>query len=85
MLKMSMKELNEKLSVIMHVVVHPKYWTISLGTKLVRETSRLLGLSYIESIAVMPRYNPFFEKAGIRGIMERFPDHEITEAIELLR
>ena len=33
----------------------------------------------------MSRYNPFFEKAGMRKIMERFPDHEITEAIDQLR
>jgi len=32
----------------------------------------------------MSRYNPFFEKAGMQKIMERFPDHEITEAIEQL-
>jgi len=32
----------------------------------------------------MSRYNPFFEKAGMRKIMERFTDHEITEAIEQL-
>ena len=52
---------------------------------LVRETLPLVGLPYIEAIAVMSRYNPFFEKAGMRKIMERFPDHEITEAIEQLR
>ncbi|MDI6904772.1 MAG: ATP-binding cassette domain-containing protein [Candidatus Bathyarchaeia archaeon] len=31
--KMSMKELNEKLSIISRVVVHPKYRTIGLGVK----------------------------------------------------
>ena len=33
--KISMKKLNQKLSVIMHAVVHPKYRTIGLGSKLV--------------------------------------------------
>ena len=33
----------------------------------------------------VPAIIPFFEKAGMRKIMERFPDHEITEAIEELR
>jgi GNAT superfamily N-acetyltransferase len=36
---MSMKELNEKLSVISRVVVHPKYRTIGLGSKLVKENT----------------------------------------------
>jgi len=45
----------------------------------------MIGVPYVEAIAVMSHYNPFFEKAGMRKIMERFPDHEITEAIEKLR
>ena len=78
------QEVNEKFAIISRVVLHPKYRTIGLGAKLVRETLSLVGMPYIEAIAVMSRYNPFFEKAGMRKIMERFPDHEITEAIEQL-
>ncbi len=36
--KMGMKELNQKLSNISRVVVHPKYRTIGLGSKLIRDT-----------------------------------------------
>jgi ABC-type ATPase with predicted acetyltransferase domain len=36
--KMKISELNRELSNIMRVVVHPKYRTIGLGQKLVRET-----------------------------------------------
>jgi len=81
----SIAEVNEKFAIISRVVLHPKYRTIGLGASLVKETLSLVGLSYIEAIAVMSRYNPFFEKAGMRKIMERFPDHEVTEAIEQLR
>lgn len=77
-------EVNEKFAIISRVILHPKYRTIGLGARLVRETLPLVGLPYIEAIAIMSRYNPFFEKAGMRKIMERFPDHEITEAIEQL-
>src|SRR5271157_775556 len=35
---MSMKELNTKLSTINRVVIHPKYRSIGLGAKLIRET-----------------------------------------------
>ena len=80
----SAAEVNEKFAIISRVILHPKYRTIGLGARLVRETLPLVGLPYIEAIAVMSRYNPFFEKAGMRKIMERFPDHETTEAIEEL-
>ena len=79
------QEVNEKFVIISRVVLQPKYRTIGLGAKLVRETLPLVGMPYIEAIAVMSRYNPFFEKAGMRKIIERFPTHEITEAIEQLR
>jgi ABC-type ATPase with predicted acetyltransferase domain len=41
--RMSMRELNEKLSIISRVVVHPKYRTIGLGHKLVREILERAG------------------------------------------
>jgi len=69
--KMSVQELNRKLSVIMRVVVHPKYRTIGLGQRLVRETLPLAGTPCVETIAVMAKYNPFFERAGMQKIMEQ--------------
>lgn len=45
----------------------------------------LVGLPFAEAVAVMAQYNPFFEKAGLRKIMERFPDHETLDAIATLR
>ena len=51
--KMSMKELNEKLSVISRVVVHPKYRAVGLGSKLVHDTLSLAGTEYVEMSAVM--------------------------------
>jgi GNAT superfamily N-acetyltransferase len=68
--RMSMRELNEKLSIISRVVVHPKYRTIGLGHRLVKETLEHAGTPYVETVAVMARYNPFFEKAGMRKIAE---------------
>jgi len=78
-------ELDKKFAIISRVVVHPKYRTIGLGVKLVKETMPLVGLPFIEAIAVMAQYNPFFEKAGMTKIMERFPSHNILDAIEKLR
>ncbi|MGQ9642124.1 MAG: GNAT family N-acetyltransferase, partial [Candidatus Bathycorpusculaceae bacterium] len=82
--KMSMKELNEKLSIITRVVVHPKYRTIGLGSKLVRETLYLVGTPYVEMPAVMAKYNPFAEKAGMQKIAEQPPPKEALAIVDLL-
>ena len=82
--KMSMRELNEKLSIISRVVVHPKYRTIGLGAKLVRETLPLVGTPYVEMPAVMAKYNPFAEKAGMRKIAMQTPPREALKIAETL-
>jgi ABC-type lipoprotein export system ATPase subunit/GNAT superfamily N-acetyltransferase len=82
--KMSMKELNEELSIISRVVVHPKYRTIGLGAKLVRETLAKTGTSCVEMPAVMAKYNPFAEKAGMRKIAEQPPSKEALKIAEVL-
>ena len=50
---------------IMRVIVHPKFRGIGLGQRLVRETMRMVSYRIVEVLAVMARYNPFFEKAGM--------------------
>ncbi len=79
-----LKEINQKMAIISRVVLHPKYRSIGLGTRLVRETLPLVGRPYVETIAVMARYNPFFEKAGMKRIAERKPDKSILQAVETL-
>lgn len=82
--KMSMKELNEKLSVISRVVVHPKYRTIGLGTKLIKDALPLAGTEYVEMSAVMAKYNPFAEKAGMTRIVEQHPPKEALNILTIL-
>ncbi len=53
---------------IARVVVHPKFRSIGLGVKLVKETLPLLDRPYVETLAVMARYNSFFELAGMKRI-----------------
>ncbi len=66
--RMSMQELNKQFSIINRVVIHPKYRTIGLGAKLIRETLPLAGTQYVEMIAVMAKYSPFAEKAGMKKV-----------------
>jgi len=83
--KMSVQELNEKLSIISRVVVHPKYRTIGLGSKLIRETLAKAGTPYVEMVAVMAKYNPFAEKAGMQKIAEQPPAKEALKIAETLQ
>jgi len=78
------QELNRDFANISRVVLHPKYRTIGLGARLVRETLPLVDRCYVETMAVMARYNPFFEKSGMIKVAERLPDKSIVEAVEKL-
>ncbi len=81
---MPLQELNQKLSNIMRIVVHPKYRTIGLGQKLVRDTLAHCGTPYVETTAVMARYNPFFEKAGMKKIQQTTPPKQALAIQETL-
>jgi tRNA(Met) C34 N-acetyltransferase TmcA len=82
---MPMRELNKKLSSISRVVVHPKYRTIGLGSKLVKETLDLAGTEYVEMSAVMAKYNPFAERAGMKKIVEQEPPKEALAILKVLQ
>jgi hypothetical protein len=81
---MSMQELNEKLSIINRVVIHPKYRTIGLGARIIRETLALAGTPYVEMVVVMAKYNPFAEKAGLQKVAEQQPLKAVKRIAELL-
>jgi len=68
---MSIQEINAKLSLISRLVVHPKYRTVGLGATLIRETLPLAGTQFVELIAVMPKYSPFAEKAGMKRVAQQ--------------
>jgi ABC-type lipoprotein export system ATPase subunit/GNAT superfamily N-acetyltransferase len=80
----SIGELNRDFSIISRVILHPKYRSTGLGTRLVRETLPLVGTPYVETVAVMARYNPFFEKGGMTKITEARGDATVQEAISKL-
>lgn len=69
--RMTIQEMNKQLSIINRVVIHPKYRTVGLGAKLIRATMPLVGTQYVELIAVMAKYSPFAEKAGMQKIAEQ--------------
>jgi ABC-type ATPase with predicted acetyltransferase domain len=79
-----MQELNAKLTRIARVVVRPKYRTIGAGVKLVRESLPQCGRPMVETLAVMAKYNPFFERAGMTKVQETMPGREITALVDAL-
>ncbi len=82
--RMTIQELNKQLSIINRVVIHPKYRTIGLGAKLIRETMSLVGTPYVEMIAVMAKYSPFAEKAGMRKVAEQRTVESVSAVSEAL-
>ncbi|MDW8040730.1 MAG: ATP-binding cassette domain-containing protein [Nitrososphaerota archaeon] len=82
--KGTLKQLQKEMSTITRVIIHPKYRTIGLGTKIVRETLPLAGTPCVETLAAMAKYNPFFEKAGMQKIAETKPNMNLLKAIERL-
>ncbi|MEN3047950.1 MAG: GNAT family N-acetyltransferase [Candidatus Caldarchaeales archaeon] len=77
--------LNEHFTRISRVVVHPKFRGIGLGAELVRRTMPLTGKAYVETLAVMARYNPFFERAGMKRVeVDRDLPRGVKAALELL-
>jgi ABC-type ATPase with predicted acetyltransferase domain len=82
--KLSLAEVNESLTTISRVILHPKYRSIGLGIRLVEETLPLVGRPYVEVMAVMAEYSPFFEKAGMRRIMTRQSPEPVNRAVKSL-
>jgi ABC-type lipoprotein export system ATPase subunit/GNAT superfamily N-acetyltransferase len=81
---LSLGELNAQLSTISRVVVHPKYRSIGLGAYLIRETLPLVGTRYVEASAVMAKYNPFLERAGMRLVALQGPAKEVVAISRVL-
>jgi len=80
-----LKELNKEWTLISRVIVHPKYRTIGLGVKLIKDTLCLTGRRHVELIAVMAQYNPFAERAGMKKILVKEPTEKIVKAVERLK
>jgi len=75
-----LKRLNRDFTRIARVIVAPKFRGIGLGVKIVKDTMPLTGKKYVETLAVMAKYNPFFEKAGMRRI--DLPESEDVKRIK---
>jgi len=82
--RMTIEELNRTLCGVNRVVVHPKYRTIGLGAKLIRDTLGGAGTPCVEMVAVMAKYSPFAEKAGMRRVLLLEPVRDVREIAKVL-
>jgi len=69
--KRFVKLIDENFSRVARIIIHPKFRGIGLAVKLLKETMPLLETPYVEALAVMAKYNPFFEHAGMKRIEYR--------------
>jgi ABC-type ATPase with predicted acetyltransferase domain len=82
--KGNLQQLQQEISTISRIVIHPKYRSISLGAKLVNQTLPQAGTPNVETVAVMAKYNPFFEKAGMQPIAQSKPNKHVVTALQQL-
>ncbi|MGD0077904.1 MAG: hypothetical protein ABSB91_04660 [Sedimentisphaerales bacterium] len=57
--------LNKNVRTISRCIIEPRFRSLGLAARLVRETMPLMTVPFVEALAVMGQVNPFFEKAGM--------------------
>lgn len=62
---MRLKLINKNIRTISRVIIEPRFRSLGLAVRLVRETMPIMDVPFVEAMAVMGRANPFFEKAGL--------------------
>jgi len=60
-----LKLISKNIRTISRVIIEPRFRSLGLAARLVKETMPIMGVPFIEALAVMGRVNPFFEKAGM--------------------
>ena len=65
--------LNRNVRCMARVIIEPRFRGIGLATRLVRETMPLLDVPIIEALGVMPKVNPFLERAGMQAFAPQTP------------
>lgn len=62
--------INRNVRCIARVVIEPRLRGIGLATRLVRETMPRMDVPIVEALGVMPKVNPFLERAGMKRLAD---------------
>ena len=83
---LSLQVLNKNVRCISRVIIEPRYRCLGLASYLVRETMGRLKVPVVEALAVMGRFNPFFERAGMKCYRGHRPLRcaKLTEALGMV-
>jgi hypothetical protein len=78
--------INRNIRCIARVIVEPRFRSLGLASRMVRETMPQMNVPIVEALAVMGVANPFFEKAGMRPFKAPVPEHciEFIEALSMV-
>jgi hypothetical protein len=60
-----LKLINKNIRTISRVIIEPRFRSLGLAARLVKETMPIMNVPFVEALAVMGRISPFFEKAGM--------------------
>ncbi len=63
-----LKKINKEIVRISRVIVAPKFRSIGLGAYIVKKTMPMTNMKIVETLAIMARYNPFFQVAGMKKV-----------------
>jgi hypothetical protein len=77
---------NENIRCISRVIIEPRFRSLGLASRLVRETMPQVNVPIVEAMAVMGLVNTFFEKAGMQPYAAPLPVRcaELIEAFSLV-
>jgi len=65
--------INNNIRRISRVIIEPRFRSLGLASRLVRETMPQMNVPIVEAMAVMGLVNPFFEKAGMKTYEAKMP------------
>jgi len=78
--------INNNIRRISRVIIEPRFRSLGLASRLVRETMPQMNVPIVEAIAVMGLVNPFFEKAGMKAYKAKMPARcvQLGEALSMV-
>ena len=77
---------NKNIRCISRVIIEPRFRSLGLASRLVRQTMSQMHVPIIEAMAVMGLVNPFFERAGMKGFTAKMPARcaQLIEAFSMV-
>jgi hypothetical protein len=78
--------LNKNIRCINRVIIEPRFRSLGLASRLVRETMPKIDIPIVEAMAVMGLVNPFFEKAGMKAFTAKIQARcvRLVEALSMV-